>query len=57
MQTFFSDPEYHFFLLLEWDDNITDIREQFPLTPQEEINEICEILRIKFPEFREPKQK
>lgn len=49
MQTFFSDPEYHFFLLLEWDDNVTDIREQFPLTPQEEINEICGILGIKIP--------
>jgi hypothetical protein len=49
--TFFSDPEYHFFLLLEWDDQIKDIQEQYPLFPQTEINEICEALAINVPKL------
>lgn len=47
--TFFSDLEYYFFLLLEWDNQIKDIQEQYPLFPQAEINEICDALAVKTP--------
>lgn len=49
MHSFLSDLEYNFFLLLEWDDDILDIQEQFPLFPQEEINEICDALAVRIP--------
>lgn len=47
--TFFSDLEYHFFLLLEWDDSVVDIQEQYPLFPQAEIEQIADALGVKVP--------
>lgn len=37
------------FFLLEWDDNVRDIREQFPLLPIQETTYIAEELKIKHP--------
>ncbi len=46
---FFSDLEKHFFFLLEFADNVVDIREQFPLKPLSETKEIAKSLNIKHP--------
>ncbi|MBL7839195.1 MAG: TnsA endonuclease N-terminal domain-containing protein [Cyclobacteriaceae bacterium] len=46
---FFSDLEKHFFFLFEFADNVTDIREQFPLKPLAETKEIAKSLNIKHP--------
>lgn len=47
--TFLSDLEYHFFLLAEWDGLVKDIREQFPLLPVGETQEICKALGVRHP--------
>lgn len=41
--------ELHYFYLLEWSPHVTDIREQFPLWPVEETEEIAQSLGIKHP--------
>jgi hypothetical protein len=46
---FFSDLEKHFFFLFEFADNVTDIREQYPLNPLSETKEIAKSLNIKHP--------
>ncbi|KXX94531.1 transposase [Bacillus cereus] len=50
---FLSDLERNYFYLTEFSDVITDIREQFPLLPQEETLLIADELGIKHP--RNPK--
>lgn len=46
---FFSDLEKHFFFLFDFADNVTDIREQYPLKPLSETKEIAKSLNIKHP--------
>ncbi|KGA96363.1 transposase [Alkalihalobacillus alcalophilus ATCC 27647 = CGMCC 1.3604] len=46
---FLSDLERNYFYLTEFSDVIVDIREQFPLLPQEETIVIAEELGIKHP--------
>ncbi|WP_412026436.1 TnsA endonuclease N-terminal domain-containing protein [Deinococcus yunweiensis] len=41
--------ELHYFYLLEWSPLVTDIREQFPLWPAEETEEIAQSLNIRHP--------
>lgn len=45
-----SDLELTAFLINDWCDHVTDIREQFPLPPEETIN-ICNQLKIKHPSY------
>ena len=45
----FSDLEYTFFLLAEWDDNVIDIQEQYPLLPIEQTEMIADELSVKHP--------
>jgi hypothetical protein len=49
----FSQLEYRSFLILDWSERTTDIREQFPLLPLEETLALAESLGIKHP--RDPK--
>jgi hypothetical protein len=49
VQHFLSLLELRYFYLLEWDQNITDIREQYPLLPQEETLTIAESCGIPHP--------
>lgn len=44
-----SQLEYKYFLTLEWSDQVIDIREQYPLLPQERTIEIADFLGIKHP--------
>lgn len=44
-----SDNEYFAFLLFEWDDNVIDIREQYPLLDRRETTEIAARYGIKHP--------
>jgi hypothetical protein len=44
-----SNLERNFFFLLEWADNVTDIREKFPLLPAEKTLEIAQRLGINHP--------
>lgn len=44
-----SDNEYFAFLLFEWDDDIIDIREQYPLLDRRETMEIAARCRIRHP--------
>jgi hypothetical protein len=44
-----SDNEYYEFLQLWWDENITDIREQFPLLNRRETFELAALRGIKYP--------
>ena len=46
---FFSDLEADYFWHLIWNDNIVDIREQYPLLPVEETEEIAFRLEYKYP--------
>ena len=46
---FFSDLEADFFWHLIWIDKITDIREQYPLLPIEEVEGIALMLGYKYP--------
>lgn len=46
---FFSDLEADYFWHLVWNDNIVDIREQYPLLPVEEVEEIALRLGHKYP--------
>lgn len=47
---FFSDVEYHFFLCLERDKSVLDIREQFPLD-RELTQEVARMLSITHPTY------
>lgn len=47
---FFSDLEQYFFYFLEWQDNIEDIREQFPLFPVSETERIASSMEYKHPQ-------
>ena len=48
-----SNLERDYFYLLDWSSTVTDIREQYPLLPQEETLKIAEQCNIKHP--RDPK--
>ena len=50
MHSFLSQLELQVFYLLDWEDEVVDIREQFPLFPQEKTKEICHLLGIKDPQ-------
>ncbi|NOU93771.1 heteromeric transposase endonuclease subunit TnsA [Paenibacillus sp. LMG 31456] len=52
---FLSNLEAMYFYLLEWDDSVVDMREQFPLLPREETQAIAAELGIKHP--ADPKTK
>lgn len=41
---FMSDLEYYYFLLLQWNDNVKEIKEQYPMLPIEETMYIAEEL-------------
>jgi len=49
VHNFLSGLELSYFYLLEWNDRVIDIQEQFPLLPQKEITEICQYLGIRPP--------
>lgn len=55
VQHFLSLLELRYFYLLEWDQNVTDIREQYPLLPQAETLAIAEHCGIPHP--ADPKTK
>ena len=42
-----SRPETNYFYCVEWEDRVVDIREQFPLLPQEDTQRIARSLGIK----------
>jgi hypothetical protein len=46
---YFSQIEHKYFLLLEWADNVIDIREQYPLWSPLETEEIAALLNVKHP--------
>ena len=46
---FFSNLEADYFYLLEWNDDVKDIREQFPLLPQSTVERICTQIGVKPP--------
>jgi len=46
---FLSDLERNYFLLLEWDDDVIDIREQFPLLPIEATINVADSIAIRHP--------
>lgn len=46
---FFSDNELRYFYLLEWSDNVVDIREQFPLLDTDDAISIAENMGVKYP--------
>lgn len=48
---FLSKAEYHYFLILENDESVIDIREQFPLFPASETSAIATSQGIKAPVF------
>lgn len=52
---FLSDLERYFFYILEWQDSIIDIREQYPILDIEKTVEIAEILGFAHP--KDPKTK
>lgn len=46
---FLSDLEFYYFLILQWRDEVIDIREQFPLLPKEDTIMIANALNIRHP--------
>ncbi|WP_303852491.1 TnsA endonuclease N-terminal domain-containing protein [Seleniivibrio woodruffii] len=48
---FLSDYESGYYYLLEWADNVTDIREQFPLDINE-TKEIAELINVRHPAYK-----
>lgn len=55
MQEFMSDNELRYFYLLDWSDNVIDIREQYPLLNLEKAMEIADELGIIYPRDRKSK--
>jgi hypothetical protein len=49
---FFSDIEYDFFLALEWNPRVLDIREQFPLLNRDESTAIAKSIGVRHPCYR-----
>lgn len=49
MHSFLSQLELQVFYLFDWNDEVIDIREQFPLFPQEKTKEIAELLGTRHP--------
>lgn len=47
---FFSDLEADYFWHLVWNDQIVDIREQYPLLPVEETEQIAQLLGYRYPQ-------
>lgn len=45
-----SQAEVWWYVKLRWNDNVTDIREQFPLLPNTETNEIADSIGVKRPQ-------
>lgn len=52
----FSDNELRYFFILEWSPRVTDIREQFPLLPVEEVQEIAHSKGINYPVDRKTRE-
>ncbi|QHC05374.1 heteromeric transposase endonuclease subunit TnsA [Anoxybacillus sp. PDR2] len=52
---FLSDLERYFFYILEWQDSVVDIREQYPILEMEKTVEIAELLGFAHP--KDPKTK
>ncbi|HZG59705.1 MAG TPA: TnsA endonuclease N-terminal domain-containing protein [Anoxybacillus sp.] len=52
---FLSDLERYFFYILEWQDSVIDIREQYPILDVEKTVEIAELLGFAHP--KDPKTK
>jgi hypothetical protein len=50
MHTFLSGLELKYFYLLEWNEQVSDIREQFPLLPQDRTLAIAERLGVRHPQ-------
>jgi len=46
-----SDLEYHYLLLLEFSDEVVDIREQFPLFPKARSRDIAAEMGIRYPMY------
>ncbi|GGG07665.1 TnsA endonuclease N-terminal domain-containing protein [Paenibacillus abyssi] len=55
IHNFLSQFERHYFYMLEWSDNITDIREKYPL-PIENTSDLSQRLGIKHPEDQKTKE-
>lgn len=53
IHSFLSQLELRSFYLFDWENEVIDIREQFPLIPKEQTREIAHILGVKHPQ--EPK--
>jgi len=51
-----SDLENEYFLILQWQDNVIDIREQYPLLPLEQTKLIADDLNIKHPKINNKKE-
>ncbi len=49
MHHFFSDLEAKYFYLLEWSEDVVDIREQFPLFPVSDTERLAAELRVRHP--------
>jgi hypothetical protein len=47
-----SDLEFYFFLIMQWQSEIIDIREQYPLLPLDETIEIADSLSIRHPAIK-----
>ena len=53
LHQFLSDGEFAYFLLLEFSEQVIDIREQFPLFPTEQSLEIARQLGIQYPKYKD----
>lgn len=51
MYYLFSDLELYFFLITQWEDDVIDIREQYPLIPVEQTSIIANQLGIRHPQI------
>lgn len=52
LHQFLSDGEFAYFLLLEFSEQVIDIREQFPLFPTEQALEIARQMGIRYPKYK-----
>lgn len=52
---FFSDLEARYFYILLWSERVVDIREQFPLFPVSDTEQIARSLNVKHPQYSDSK--
>ena len=52
---FFSDLEARYFYILLWSDHVVDIREQYPLFPVSDTEQIARELNVKHPQYSDSK--